>query len=106
MTLAERRAAELIDRKRARKARFDQIDRMAESAVAVAFANADDALTFLRLVVGHAFSRMLTFDTRHQTRAFFGSLASGDDFRALTKSLAWAEQQWGRITAANDGTAR
>lgn len=103
MNRAENRTADQIDRKSTRSARFNELDRMAQAAVAVPFANAADALTFLRLVVGHAFTRLTGFDTRHQTRAFFGSLASGDDFRALAKSLAWADREWGLLTKpAND----
>lgn len=94
-----------IDRRRSKAAsgaRFAELDRMAETAVSIPFATAGDALTFLRLVVGHAFARLIGFDTRHQTRAYFGRLASGDDFRSLAKSAAWADRQWAEVTAAND----
>ena len=84
-------------------ARFGEIDAMAQRAAAQAFATKQDAMTFLRLLIGHAVARLTGFDTRHQTRAFLGRLASGDDFRSLTKSLGWADAQWAAVTRpAND----
>lgn len=100
--------ADRIDRKRApgskpvRTARFAELDRMASQAVALPLESRADAVTFLRLVVGHAFARLSGFDTRHQTKAYFGRLASGDDFQSLAKSAAWADAQWAAVTAAND----
>lgn len=101
-----------IERRQGRasaSARFAELDRMAQTAVAVPFATAGDALTFLRLVVGHAFKRLTATDTRHQTKAFFGMLASGQDFRGLARSMAAAEQLFAKRPAnedhANDGDA-
>lgn len=100
--------ADRLDRKRgpgsksARTARFSELDRMASQAVSMPLECRADAVTFLRLVVGHAFARLSGFDTRHQTRAYFGRLASGDDFQSLAKSAAWADAQWAAVTAAND----
>jgi hypothetical protein len=110
MSHAEDRMADRIDRSRGRTsnaARFAELDRMASCAVALPLDSREDAVTFLRLVVGHAFARLLGFDTRHQTRAYFGRLASGDDFRSLAKSAAWADQQWAEVTkpANDDGDA-
>ena len=91
--------------KSAASARFGEIDRMAQRAATQAFATKQDAMTFLRLLIGHAFTRLTGFDTRHQSRAYLGRLASGDDFRSLTKSLAWADAQWASVTRpANDPT--
>lgn len=88
-------------------ARFAELDRLAEAAAALPFASKSDALTFLRLLVGHAFRRLTRFDTRHQTRAYFGCLASGEDFRSLAKSAAWADAQWAAVTQpANDHQER
>lgn len=89
----------------ARSARFAELNRMAEQAVAMPIETREDAVTFLRLVVGHAFSRLTGFDTRHQTRAYFGQLASGDDFQSLAKSLAWADAQWAKVTTRGDEAA-
>lgn len=91
--------------KPARNARFAELNRMAEQAVSLPIETREDAVTFLRLVVGHAFSRLTGFDTRYQTRAFFGRLASGDDFQSLAKSLAWADSQWAKVTARGDEAA-
>lgn len=91
--------------KPARTARFAELNRMAEQAVALPIDTREDSVTFLRLVVGHAFSRLTGFDTRHQTRAYFGRLASGDDFQSLAKSLAWADAQWAKVTTRGDEAA-
>lgn len=106
MSRAEDRMNGVLDRskdKAASSARFAELDRMAQGAATQPFASRNDALTFLRLLVGHAFARLTGFDDRHQTRAFFGRLASGDDFRSLAKSAAWADAQWAAVTKpAND----
>lgn len=98
MNRAENFTIEKLDRSKVRRVDFEEFDRMAERAVSVPFESRADALTFLRFLVGHAFRRMTEMDDRHQTRAFFGKLASGDDFRASAKALARAEQ----LFAAND----
>lgn len=100
------RKMERAGEKPSRDARLAQLDEMARRAVAVPFDSRADALAFLRLVVGHAFTRLCRTDTRHETRAFFGRLASGDDLHGLVRSAAWAEAQWAKATAANDEGAK
>ena len=84
-------------------ARFMELDRMAEQVVTVPFSSAGDALTYLRLVVGHSFKRLTAFDTRHQTRSFFGKLASGEDFRGLARSMAAADALFAVAANENSG---
>ena len=103
MSRAEDHANDRLDRskgKAGQSARFAELDRMAASAAAVPFSTPADALTFLRLLVGHAFARLCQFDTRHQTKSYFGMLASGQDFRGLTRSMEAAERLFAK--PAND----
>jgi hypothetical protein len=86
----------------ARKVRLADLSAMAERDIATAFATRADSLAYLRFVVGHAFKRLCTFDRHHDTRAFFGRLASGDEIKGLVRDMEWAESQWSNITAAND----
>lgn len=105
MSRAEDQMAARLDRactKPAREARLTELSQMAERAAAAPFADRADALAFLRFLVGHAFKRLCAFDSRHETRAFFGRLASGDELHGLVRSAAWAESQWASVTAAND----
>lgn len=108
MNRAEDRLNRAVDHRAARPARtarFAELNRLAEQAVALPIDTREDAVTYLRLVVGHACSRLTGFDTRHQTRAYFGRLASGDNFQSLAKSLAWADAQWAKVTTRGDEAA-
>lgn len=104
MSRAEDFAAERIDRKDAlgaRKARMVALDGIAERAIAVPMPSQADSVTFLRMVAGHALSRLSVLDSRHHASSYFAALSRGDDFRSLARSLAMAEAE--RVFPANDG---
>lgn len=101
--MAERldKGREAASTKAVRLARLAELDRMAERAVAVPFASKAETLTFLRFLAGHVLKRISRLDTAFHARSFFASLSRGDDCRALTRDLAWADAQWAEV-AAND----
>lgn len=104
MTNEDRIARDMDRKSDDRKARFARIDAMAERALAVPFGTPADAITFLRCIAGHALARLTTLDSRHHAVSYFAALSRGEPPAKLARDLAWADQQWDRLTKpANDG---
>lgn len=109
MSRAERQIIAVMERdaaRSARRARYSELDAMAQRAVSVPLSSASDSITFLRCVAGQVLKRLIILDSKHHAASYFAALSRGDDYRRLSRDLAWEEA--GRLfapKAANDGGA-